>query len=129
MAQGLQTLLDPLVCGTDFAYVFHIKDEPQETAININGFALSWMLKRRLADADIAAVVTKTTGGGGIGIGGTFNATPGSNTQRATVTIEDTDTDTVVPGVYYWELKRTDASLETRLAYGRVTLARAVHRA
>lgn len=127
MAQGLQTDLDPLPIGTDFAYAFHVKNEALDTSINISGYALSWMLKRSLSDLD-AAALTKTTASG-IAIAGSFNATPASNTQRATVSIADTDTDGLTPGYYYWELKRTDAGLETRLAYGRVQLARGVHRA
>ena len=129
MAQGLETTLDPLPTGTDFSYVYHIKNEAQDTAINITGFGLSWMLKKSVNDLDAAAVVTKTVAGGGIAIAGTFNTAPGTNTQRATVTVADTDTEALAPGVYRWELKRTDAGLETRMAYGRVSLVRGVHRA
>lgn len=127
MAQGLETNLDPLPIGTDFAYAFHVKNEAQDTSINITGYALSWMLKRSLADLDAAAVLTKTTVSG-ITISGSFNAAPASNTQRATVAIADTDTDSLTPAFYHWELKRTDAGYETRLAYGRVQLERGVHR-
>ena len=128
MAQGLETTLDALPIGTDFAYVFHVKNEAQDTSIAITGMALSWLLKRSLSDLDAAASVTKTIANGGVVIAGTFNATPASNTQRATVTIADTDTDALASGVYWWELKRTDAGLETRIAYGRVPLVRGVHR-
>jgi len=128
MAQGYETTLNPLVIGTDFSYPFHVKNEALDTSINITGYALSWMLKRSIHDADLSASVTKTTAGGGVVISGTFNATPASNTQRATVTIADTDTDALAPGVYYWELKRTDAGLETPIAYGKVPLVRRPHR-
>lgn len=129
MAQGYATNLDDLVLGTDFSYPFHIKDPDDLTvAIEITGFALSFMLKKSLSDADAAAKLTKTTAGGGIAIAGTFNATAASNLQRATVTIADTDTDALAPGLHYWELKRTDAGLETRMAYGKVVLVRGVHR-
>ncbi len=128
MAQGYETNLDPLVIGTDFSYPFHIKDEALTTSLDITGYALSWMLKKSEHVADVNASVTKTTVNG-ISIAGTFNATPASNAQRATVNIADTDTDALVPGVYVWELKRTDAGLETRMAYGRVSLVRGVHRA
>lgn len=129
MAQGYETILDPLVIGTDFAYPFHVKNEALETSINLTGFTLSWILKRSLSDTDANAALLKTTANGGIAIAGTFNAAPASNTQRATVTIADTDTDALTPGLYHWELKRMDAGLETRLAYGRVLLVRGGHRA
>lgn len=129
MAQGIETNLDDLPIGTDFSYPYHIyTSSAQTTSLDITGFALSWMLKRKLTDADAAASLTKTTANGGIAIAGAFNATPGSNLQRATVTVLDTNTDSLAPGIYHWELKRTDAGLETRLAYGRVELVRGVHR-
>ena len=129
MAQGLKTNLDPLVIGTDFNYPFDVRNEAQTASIDITGFALSWMLKRALTDLDAAAALTLTTGGSTIIINGTYNVDPAVNTQRATVTIADTDTDALNPGVYHWELKRTDAGLESRLAYGSVPLVRGVHRA
>lgn len=127
MAQGYETNLDPLVLGTDFEYPFHIQNGDLDTAIDITGYALSWMLKKSLSNSDANAKLTKTTASG-ISIAGTFNATPASNEQRATVTIADTDTDSLSPGLHYWELKRTDPGLETRLAYGTVNLVRGVHR-
>lgn len=128
MAQGYETTLDPLVLGTDFSYPFHVKNEALDTSIDITGYALSFMIKKALSDVDADAKLTKTTAGGGIAIAGTFNATPASNEQRATVTVADTDTDSLTPVVHVWELKRTDAGLETRIAYGKVTLVRGVHR-
>lgn len=113
--------------GTDHQFVYEILNEGETAAINIASWTLSWMVKRRKSDADVDAVLTKTTTSG-IAIDGTFNATPGTNTQVATVTVDDTDTLTLPPGSYYAELKRTDAGFETVLAYGVLTIKRGVHR-
>lgn len=99
------------------------------TCINIAGWALSWMVKKRVSDADSAAKVTKTTAAG-IAITGVFNASPALNTQRAEITIADSDTMTqLVSGVYRHELKRTDAGSEQVLAYGTLYARRSVHAA
>lgn len=116
-----------LFLGTDHQYVFHIKNLAEDTSIDIGGWALSWMVKLATSDADAAALVTKT-GSSGIAIAGTFNSAPSTNAQRATVTVEDTDTATLTAGVRVWELKRTDAGYETVLAYGPITFRRGVHR-
>lgn len=117
-----------LFIGTDKQFVFHIKTEDEKTAIDIGGFALSFMVKRLKADPDNAALITKTTAGG-ISIGGTFNPSPGSNLQRATVTLADTDSELLAEGKCHWELKRTDDGFETPLGYGIFELIRGVHRA
>ena len=44
------------------------------------------------------------------------------------MTVLDTDTDAIAPGLYHYELKRTDAGFETPLALGTLTLKRGVHR-
>lgn len=119
---------DELWLGTDLTRTFHIKDEAETTAINISGFALSYMVKRYQSDVDADAILTKTTTAGAIVIAGTFNATPASNSQRATLTLTDTDTASLYPGLYYWELKRTDDGFETVFAYGQMTFLQGVHR-
>ena len=113
--------------GTDFSYAYHIKNEAEDTSIDITGYALSWMVKRNASDADADALVTYTTASG-ITIAGTFNATPASNTQRATVAVVDTDTHNLPPGLYRYELKRTDAGAETILAFGPIQCKQGVHR-
>ena len=118
---------DDLWLGTDLTRSFHIKDEAETTSIEITGWALSYQVKRYHSDADAAAILSKTTSSG-IAIAGAFNATPGSNAQRATLTLTDTDTASLYPGLYYWELKRTDDGFETVLAYGRMTFFQGVHR-
>lgn len=92
---------------------------------DITGWSSSFMIKRGLEDADGAALVTHTDGI----VSGTFHSDPDVNTQVLTVTLADTDTDTLPAGRMAWELKRTTADAESVLAYGLVTLVRGVHRA
>ena len=113
--------------GTDRNYVFTILNVAETAAINISGWALSWMVKKKRSDADASALLTKTTASA-IVISGSFNSDPDENTQIATVSIEDTDTTSLDPGTRYWELKRTDAGFETVLGYGALRLIRGVHR-
>ena len=122
-----QTTLPAYDLGTDFAYVFEILNETETAALDIGGWALSFMVKSDREDHDAAALVTKTTAAGGIVIAGVFDAAPATNAQRATVTLEDSDTDATMRGTKWWELKRTDAGLETILAYGTVPFRRGVH--
>jgi hypothetical protein len=124
-----ETTLEPLFLGTDFQYIFDIRNDAEDTSLDITGWALSFMLKRRFDDLDAAAILTKTTAGGSVVIAGTFNSDPDTNAQRATVTITDTDTENLRQGMVRWELKRMDDGFETILAYGQVDLARGVHRA
>jgi len=114
--------------GEDRLFVFSILNLAETAAIDISGWALSFMVKRHAQDGDARALVTKTTTAGQIVISGTYNADPDLNTQVATVTIEDTDTHTLVPSDSQHELKRTDAGFETTLSYGRISLVRRVHR-
>jgi hypothetical protein len=121
---------DEIFIGTDVERDYHILNDGETAAINIAGFALSWMLKKRLAHPDADAFITKTTAAlGGITIAGVYDADPDVNLQRATVVISDTDTDDLGKGDYFWELKRTDSGAETILCYGKMTLLRSVHHA
>lgn len=122
---------DEIFLGTDLQRVFHIKNDDEDTSIDISGWALSWMVKRHPEQADNLALLTKTTGAGDIAIAGVFNSNPDSNLQRATLTLTDDATDTaaeVPPGLFHWELKRTDAGFETVLAYGTFEAIQGVHR-
>lgn len=98
--------------GVDHQYVC---TEADGTAMT--GWTLSFMIKKRATDADAAALKTLTTAGGAIGISGAV----------ATVSVADTDTDSLDAGVYAWELKRTDTGAETVLGYGQFRLIRGVH--
>ena len=113
--------------GEDHEFVFDVTNVPETVAIDITGWALSFMVKRRVSDADSAALVTKTTSSG-IAIAGVFAAVITTNTQRATVTIADSDVDDFVAGLMRWELKRTGAGVEAPLAYGPINFRRSVHK-
>jgi len=118
---------DALFQGTDFTYPFTILNGAEAAAIDITGWALSWLVKRYRSDADAAALITKTIGSG-IVISGAFHSVPATNTQIATVTVEDADTIAVPSGLFHYELKRTDAGFETVLAFGPFQLRQGVHR-
>lgn len=116
--------------GTDRpTYDFTVYTSSDQDAItDITGWTLSFLVKRRPTDADVDALVTKTTAAG-IVISGVFNASPATNTQKATVTMVDTETDAIAAATYYWELKRMDAGSEQRIGYGRIAFNQTVHRA
>lgn len=111
---------DALFIGEDKNLVCTIYQADQRTRQDVSGWALSWRLKASLADADGAALLTKTTSSG-IAL-----TTPTSGV--VTISIADTDTDGLAAGRHYHELKRTDAGNETVLAHGRCVLRRGVHR-
>lgn len=90
------------------------------TGQNITGWSLSWMLKRKASDTDALAKITKTTADG-IAL-----TTPLSGI--CTVSVADTDTDSLRADIYWHELKRTDAGFETVLTYGTCELVQSVHR-
>ena len=115
--------------GTDRpTYDFTVYTSSDQDAItDITGWTLSFLVKRRPTDADVDALVTKTTAAG-IVISGVFNASPAINTQKATVTMVDTETDAIAAATYYWELKRMDAGSEQRIGYGRIAFNQTVHR-
>jgi hypothetical protein len=112
---------DQWFTGEDKNFNFTIYQADGETAQNITSWTLSWMLKKDRRQADSAAKLTKTTENGGIEISSEVDG-------RCTVVIEDTDTDTEVPaGVYWHELKRTNAGNETIITQGKATIRKAVH--
>lgn len=114
--------------GTDHEFICEILNGDGTAAIDITGWSLSWMMKKRKADLDAAAVLTKATGGNGIVISGVFNAVTASNLQRATITVQDTDYALIRAGsLYYHELKRTDGGTETILIEGTATPKQGVH--
>jgi hypothetical protein len=115
-----------LFLGEDRSFPIHIKNADETVSIDIAGWGLSWIIKRRASDSNGNAILRKTTGAG-IAITGTFDANPVTNTQRATVSVADTDTEAKDPGLYLWELKRTDANQETILAYGRILFVGSAH--
>lgn len=115
-----------LFLGEDHQFVFTTLNAAETAAIDVSGWTLSWMLKRAISDADLSALLEKTTLAG-IAITGVYNSVPSLNTQVATVTILDTDTTALPEVLAHYELKRMDAGFETVLAYGTLELVRAVH--
>lgn len=118
-----------LKIGTDHRYEYRIGNAANTLAVDITGWAMSWMVKRHAYDLDAAAVLVKTTAAGGVTITGIFNETLTLNAQVARVTISDDDTAALLPNLYVYELKRTDAGFETPLSAGFLELDYAVHRA
>lgn len=113
--------------NTDYTIKFRVYEGDGVTPLNVAGYAMSWLLKKRVTDADVSAILTKTTPT--ITVTGVFNADPEVNTQLVEVPIADDDTDgTVKAGVYAHELKRTDAGLETVLCSGSAILLASAHR-
>lgn len=102
--------------GEDKALVFTIYQADGETPQDITGWALIFVFRKAPSTAD-PALISKTTSAG-IAL-----TTPLSGV--CTVTIEDTDTEDLAEGKYYYSLKRTDAGSETILTFGSVQLRRA----
>lgn len=90
--------------------------------------SLSWRLKKTLGQPDASALVTKTTGGSGVVVSGTYDPNPSLNTQKVEVDIDASDTLPLSPRIAVHELKRMDAGFETVLSFGPATLQRGVHR-
>ncbi len=104
--------------GEDRIFRFTVVDE-LGAAQDISTFALEWVL--RLRPNSTNAVITKTTGGGGIAI------TDGPN-GVCEVTIDDTDTLSLAPEKYFHTLRRSDAGSEVVLAFGDAILKQAATR-
>lgn len=111
---------DSFFIGEDKLLAATIYQSNGRTAQNITGWTLSWMLKRSLSDTDGSALLTKTTS--------TTITLTSPTVGQCTIGIADTDTDSLEPGRYYHELKRTNAGEETVLSHGRCVLRRGVHR-
>lgn len=118
-----------LKIGIDKRYDCTILNKAKTEAVDITGWALSWMVKRKATDLDAAALFVKTTAGGAITITGAYNVSPTVNLQLARVSIADEDTAALTPSLYVYELKRTDAGFETPLLEGTINFTYAVHRA
>lgn len=116
---------DKVFLGVDLKLSLTIyADAAQTTCQDVSGWALSWKLVSKAGTTP--ALLTKTSGSG-IAVTGAFNATPSVNTQRVEVTLDDVDTDALTPGTKWHELKRTDAGLESVLAFGPFYLHQPAH--
>lgn len=81
----------------------------------MTGWALTWELKA--AARSTSALISLTTAGLTITIGDG----DGSD-NRATIIIDDTDTEALKPGTYYHQLRRTDSLSEQILSHGSAVL-------
>lgn len=86
---------------------------------DITGWALRWDLRRSDSEGD-PVVLTKATGSG-------IAITNGAQGE-GTITLVDTDTDSLSPRVYRHALKRTDDGSETVLLFGNAVLKKATTR-
>lgn len=90
------------------ALPFTITDSA-DAAVNLTGLSLQWLLLRQAGDAESRAYINKTSAT----ISGTGN-------NIATVTVDDSEYDTVPSGYYYHEL--WDRTNDVMLCYGDVVL-------
>lgn len=86
--------------------------------LDCSTFALEFALKRNAWDDTI--VLTKTTGGGQI-----LTADGNGTDDLVRVAVQDTDTDALLSGNYFYTLRRTDSGQEVVLAYGPAWLSKA----
>lgn len=112
--------------GSNFQFEFHILDRAETQAVNITGWQLSFMVKRRNIPIDSAALLTKTTGAGAISIVGTYLLLPTTNLQRAIVPL--TPADILVPGEWIYEIIRTDEGFRSLpLTHGKFVAHKGLH--
>lgn len=121
MAQKVDILDDDRwYTNSDFVINCFIKQADGVTAQNVSGYTFSWLLKKRAADADASAILTKTTVSGI-----TIVDAPAGHVR---ITIANGDTDgTVKSGMYLHELKRTDTGFEVVVVSGLAKLLRSAH--
>lgn len=113
--------------GEDRRYLFTVLNIDETAAIDITGWTLTWMVKRHASDADVNALITKTTVTG-IAIAGVFNSVPALNAQIAYVTVARADSLAVPDGSYFHELRRMDSGFNTVGSYGQFRLTQGVIR-
>jgi len=81
------------------------------TAVDMTGWSMTFDVRKK--DASSAAILTVTPV-----LTGTFNASRSLNTQRALVTLTDTQLNLFRAKNYRWSWKRMDDGSETVLAWG-----------
>jgi hypothetical protein len=108
--------------GEDHDFTLTVMNADQTAAINITGWAMSWLVKRRVYDQDVYAVIEKTTTGSPAGI----EITDAPN-GLCTIHLLSADTLLLDPRHYRHELIRTDPGTRTPLLGGLFYLKKAVH--
>ena len=90
------------------ALAFTITDA-SDVAVNLTGVSLQWLLLRQAGDAESRAYINKTSA-----------TISGGSSNIATVTVDDSEYDTVEAGYYYYEL--WDRDNDVLLAYADAVL-------
>lgn len=85
-------------------------------AVDLTGIPLTFMVKRRIDDADADALITKTTAGG-ITAADQSAPPPGGTRGVAYIALDEADTG-ALDGRYYWELAADDPVGAVTLAAG-----------
>lgn len=121
MAQKTDILeKDRWFTNSDYQINCFIKQADGVTVQNISGWVFSWLLKKRLTDPDVNAILAKTSGSGITTIDGA------AGHVRVTIIADDTD-GVVRAGVYVHEVKRTDTGFETPVIQGIAILRQSAH--
>lgn len=101
--------------GEDRTLDFYITEN--NLPLDCSTFAMAFALKRHRWDD--TTIITKTTPTG-------ITVSNGDGTgDLVRVAIEDTDTDALLSGNYYYTLRRTDSGAEVVLAFGPAWLSKA----
>lgn len=101
--------------GTDRQYDFVIyTSEDQTECRDVTGYETTLMVKRRVYDDDVDALIDVN----GV-VSGVFNADPAVNTQKISVTVtKDMTDDGIDPSLAHWAIKRTNSGAGTVLRFG-----------
>ena len=96
-----------LFVGEDKTVRFEVLDT-DDVPVNIASWTIAMIVHSKLGDVLLTKSAT---------VSGTHNATRSVNTQRASVTLTDTELQ-IPPGTHLYSCKRTDDGSEAVLAYG-----------
>lgn len=103
-----------ILVGEDKILELSVTDD-DGAAVDMTGWTVQFVMQRRLGESPSTLSLAAT-------IVGTYNADPNLNTQRARVTLTDTDhTDALSAVAYSYSWKRVDPGLETVLRFGTMT--------
>lgn len=108
-----------VMVGEDKVFRLELLDS-SSVPVNMTGWAITFDV--RTSDTASQVLITKTAT-----VSGTYSATRGANTQRASATVTDSDLASSVfeAKTYRYSFKRTDDGSETILAYGPFKVQRA----
>lgn len=107
-----------LFVGEDKAFRLELIDE-SNLPVNISGWDIVFDVRKSDKSVD-PAIFSKTAS-----ITGVYNSVRAVNTQRAIVSLTDTEMNTVTVKTYRYSWKRMDDGSETVLAYGNFVVQKA----